>query len=298
MTFREGLTSSSNRASRGGGGGRGGMIAGGGIGGLLIVLVALFFGIDPGLLGGLTGGGSTYDTQEAPAPSTDGEVICKTAEDANTNTECRLEWTAKSLDQVWTEQLPKQAGIEYEAPGLHLFNQTVSTACGQASSNTGPFFCPADRTAYFDASFFSLPEQLGGSSDPFAQEYIVAHEFGHSIQQLEGTLGLSDYENPGADSNAVKIELQADCYGGIWAHHAAQGEDAFLEPITNEQVASAIQSTKAVGDDNIQKRSGGQVRPDQWTHGSSEQRTQAFLTGYETGSMASCDFLERGVYQQ
>lgn len=274
------------------------MIAGGGIGGLIIVLVALFFGIDPGLLGGLTGGGTSYESQQETAPSTDGEVICKTAEDANTNTECRLEWTAKSLDQVWETQLPKQAGIEYQAPQMHLFNQVVNTGCGQASANTGPFFCPADHTAYFDASFFSLLEQLGGSSDPFAQEYIVAHEFGHAIQQMEGTLGLSDYQNPGADSNAVKIELQADCYGGLWAHYAAQGENASLEPITDEQVASAVQSAMAVGDDNIQKRSGGEVRPDQWTHGSSEQRTQSFLTGYETGSMASCDFLHRGVYKQ
>ena len=126
----------------------------------------------------------------------------------------------------------------------------------------------------------------------------MAHEFGHSIQQLEGTLGLSDYENPGPDSNAVKLELQADCYGGIWAHYAAQGENAFLEPITDEQVASAVQSTQAVGDDNIQKRSGGEVRPDQWTHGSSEQRTKAFLAGYETGNMSTCDFLDRSAYKQ
>src|SRR5699024_881670 len=146
-------------------------------------------------------------------------------------------------------------------------------------------------TARSDIYTLSLHDAL-----PISQMYIVAHEFGHHVQQLEGTLGLSNYNDPGADSNAVKIELQADCYAGIWASHADKGEDALLEPITPEQVATAVDTARAVGDDNIQQRSGGEIRPDTFTHGSSQQRQDAFLTGYNEGSMASCDFLERGVY--
>ena len=146
-------------------------------------------------------------------------------------------------------------------------------------------------------SFFEQLEQLGGTNAPLAQMYIVAHEFAHHIQQLEGTLSLSNYNDPGEDSNAVKIELQADCYAGIWISQADKGDDALLEPITEEQVAGAIDTARAVGDDNIQQRSGGEVRPDLWTHGSSEQRQNAFLTGYNEGTMASCDTLGRGVYR-
>lgn len=137
---------------------------------------------------------------------------------------------------------------------------------------------------------------MGGGNGPLAQEYVVAHEFGHHIQRLEGTLGRSNYNEPGPDSDAVKIELQADCYAGIWAHYADKGPDAILEPLSDEQVADALKTTKAIGDDTIQQHSGGGVQPDSWTHGSAEQRTKAFLTGYKSGKMSQCDTLERGVY--
>lgn len=127
--------------------------------------------------------------------------------------------------------------------------------------------------------------------------YIVAHEFGHHIQKLEGTLSLSSYNEPGEDSNAVKIELQADCYAGLWAHYADKGDDALLETITEQQVTDAVNTARAVGDDNIQRRSGGEVRPDTWTHGSSEDRAQSFLAGYNSGKMEQCDTLGRGVYK-
>ncbi len=177
-----------------------------------------------------------------------------------------------------------------------IFNGSTNSGCGTASSATGPFYCPADQSAYFDTTFFDSLSNYGAHNAPFAQMYIVAHEFGHHIQQLEGTLQLSDYNDPGADSNAVKIELQADCYAGIWASHADKGEDALLEPISQQQVADAVTAAQAVGDDNIQRRSTGQVQPDAWTHGSSEQRQRAFLAGYNSGRMAECDTLGRGVY--
>lgn len=200
------------------------------------------------------------------------------------------------MDAVWQDLLPAEAGIEYTQPGLHLFQDVATSGCGRASAQTGPFYCPADTTAYFDVSFFNQLGQLGGSDAPLAQMYVVAHEFGHHIQQLEGTLGMSNYNDPGEDSAAVAIELQADCYAGLWASHADKGPDAILEPITRDQLASAIQTARAVGDDNIQRRSGGEVNPDMFTHGSSQQREEAFQRGYDSGHMSACDYLNRGGY--
>lgn len=125
----------------------------------------------------------------------------------------------------------------------------------------------------------------------------MAHEIGHHIQNLEGTLGLSDYNDPGPNSNAVKIELQADCYAGVWGHYADKGDNAFLEPITKQQVNDAITATRAVGDDNIQERTTGRVNTESFTHGSSDQRQRAFLAGYNSGKMSSCDTLDRHVYR-
>ena len=291
MTFKGGMQAGSNRFGRGG---STGAKVGGGIGGLVIVVVALIFGINPSTLTGIVdqvSGGGTGSTV-----TTEGSVACPTSDTANDSVECRLEWTGRSLDAVWSQVLPEQAGIEYQAPGGVLFTDTVNTACGFASAATGPFFCPGDGTSYFDTTFFNQLEQLGAGAGPLSQEYVVAHEWGHAIQTMEGTIGLSDYNNPGEDSMAVKIETQADCYAGLWAHHASQGEDAFLEPITDQQIRDVIQTAQAIGDDNIQRRSGGEVRPDQWTHGSSQQRAEAFMTGYQTGDMARCDTLGRGAY--
>lgn len=299
MTFRKGADYSPRSNTRSGGGGRrGGTIAaGGGIGSLLLIGLFLLMGGNPGDLGGMLGTDQSNQRQIESGDNQDALAHCNSVESANENTDCRVYFAAKSVDDVWTEVLPAEAGLEYQQGGLDIFQNTVQSGCGFASAQTGPFYCPADQTSYFDVSFFNQLEQLGGANAPFAQMYIVAHEFGHHIQQLEGTLSLSNYNQPGEDSNAVKVELQADCYAGLWAHHADKGEDAFLEPITDEQVRTAIETARAVGDDNIQRRSGGEVRPDMWTHGSSEQRQNAFLTGYREGNMAACDTLNRGVYK-
>ena len=293
MTFKGGIEASGTPATTGGG--RGGLIAGGGLGSLVLVGLFLLLGGNLGDLGGVLGGGQdptgSAGGQERPLEG------CKTSDDANTKPECRVAFTGQSVDKVWEKILPEQAGIEYKAPGRHIFTGQASTGCGAASSSTGPFYCPRDKTAYFDVSFFNQLKKLGGDNAPLAQEYIVAHEFGHNIQNLEGTLGLSDYNNPGEDSNAVKIELQADCYAGIWAHYADKGEDAMLEKITPEQVKDAVETAGAVGDDNIQRRTQGDVSPESWTHGSSEQRQKAFLSGYNEGKMSACDTLGRGKYK-
>ncbi|MCQ9342763.1 neutral zinc metallopeptidase [Corynebacterium sp. 153RC1] len=294
MTFRGGIQKTESRA-RTGGGGTGRMVAGGGIGTVLLVGLFLLMGGNPAQLDEFLGSQSGAGQQQVETSG--GLDHCQVSDQANTEADCRVEFTALSVDQMWQEILPQQAGIEYTEPGLVVFTNATQSGCGYASSKTGPFYCPADQSTYFDVSFFDQLSQYGGENTPFAQQYIVAHEFGHHIQQLEGTLRLSNYNDPGAESNAVLIELQADCYAGMWAHYADQGEDAFLEPITDAQVNDAITAARAVGDDNIQQRSTGEVRPDLFTHGTSEQRQEAFLTGYRTGQMSSCDTLGRGVYR-
>ncbi|WIM68935.1 neutral zinc metallopeptidase [Corynebacterium breve] len=289
MTFKGGIEKSSNRARTGGRGGQ--MAVGGGIGGLLMVGLFLLLGGNPADLGQITGGG------QQPQGEDPGLVHCKTTDDANKYADCRVEFTALNLDAMWEEVLPQQAGIEYEEPGLVVFEGQTQSGCGFASSNTGPFYCGGDSSAYFDVSFFDQLERLGGDNAPLAQMYIVAHEFGHHIQKLEGTIGMIDYNNPGEDSTAVKLELQADCYAGMWVNRADEDQEFALEKVTPEQVESAINTARAVGDDNIQKRSTGEVQPDLWTHGSSQQRQDAFLKGYNEGTMAACDYLETGNYR-
>lgn len=307
MTFRSG-GSLDRSVSGGSGGGMGGPIAvGGGFGSLLLVGLYLLLGGDPGALGGgggqqpqqepghnqHAGQGDEYGSDGADS----GEFAhCKTTDDANEYEDCRIIATAQSLDDIWKDILPEQAGIEYTEPGLTIFQQATQTGCGAASSQTGPFYCPQDETAYFDTSFFKMLKQMGGSDAPLSQEYVVAHEFGHHIQDLEGTLGMSNYDDPGPDSNAVKIELQADCYAGVWASRADKGDNAALEPVTEEQVATAMKTAGAIGDDHIQESQQGYVNPESFTHGTSEQRQKMFMAGYQNGTMGACDILERGAY--
>jgi len=300
MTFKSGVTPSGRGVSTSSGpsGGRGGgmpiMLGGGGLG--TVVLLVLYLLLSRG--GGLGGGPAEPGQQAQQQQQGENNLEHCSAEGAvNEYADCRAAAMADSLNAVWPTVLPEQAGIEYTEPGLRLFQNSVQTGCGNASSSTGPFYCPRDEHIYLDTSFFDQLEQLGGSSAPLSQMYVVAHEWGHHIQNLEDTLGLSNYEDPGEDSAAVAIELQADCYAGIWASQADKGENALLEPITEDQLKSAIETARAIGDDHIQQHSGQDVNPDAWTHGSSEQRQEAFLSGYNSGSMAKCDTLNRGVYK-
>ncbi len=289
MTFREGARVNPGRVSVGGGGRGPKMAIGGGIGSIVVVVLALVLGVDPSSLG--VGGDGQAATQSGPLTTLEG---CETGADANANIDCRIVFTAASLDQVWESQLPT-AGLDYLQPDVVLFSGGVNTGgCGSATSDVGPFYCPADNTAYFDSSFFQLLEsQYGSSGGPLAQEYVVAHEFGHHIQNLIGDSrrqsGLK-----GAESAAVRTELQADCYAGIWAHYAdktpAPGtNEPLLNPLTDRDIADALSAAAAVGDDHIQEQSTGSVNPDSWTHGSSTQRQQWFTTGYRSGEIASCD---------
>lgn len=289
MTFNDSIRTNPGRASSSGG--RGAMMAGGvgGLGGVVLLLLYMFMGGNPGDLGPMLGAQPGQSQQEGVDLSK-----CTTGEAANTYAECRMVATAESLDEVWGSILPQEAGIKDQQANLHLFTQAVNTGCGAATAAVGPFFCPADDTVYIDISFFDLMErQLGARNAPLSQEYIIAHEWGHHVQHVTGQTRQVDHNDTGPASQMVRMETQADCYAGVWVHHAAQSIDPesgqpFLKPPTREQISDVISATQAIGDDHIQAQQGG-VQPEAWTHGSSEQRTNWFMRGFEGGTMKSCD---------
>ncbi len=290
MSFNDNVRTDPRRASRGRRGGAGLAIGGGG--GLLLVLIAALLGVPlDGLVGGLgpDAGGTAGQELEG------GFEHCLTGADANEHVDCRIIATAESLDVVWAEQLPAGGGPAYDPPGLTIFEGSVATGCGNATSAVGPFYCPADRTTYFDVGFFDqLRERFGAGEGPLAEQFVVAHEFGHHIEHQLGLLDRAQRDPQGPESGAVRVELMADCLSGVWAHHATQAIDpesgvAFLRPLTEEDVADALSAAAAVGDDRIQEQLQGQVRPETFTHGTSEQRQSWFARGYEAGHLGSCD---------
>jgi predicted metalloprotease len=280
MTFQGGGPLDTGNVS-GGGGGRGRLALGGGAG-LIVVIVAALFGVDPGLIG-LGGDDGTSTGSTSQQTEIDQQIDSCTIEKANVDTVCRIVATTNSLDRVWSDIMPG-----YEPPQTKIFEGNVDTACGPATSDVGPFYCPGDQTAYFDPAFFDvLSDRLGGSDGPLAQEYVVAHEYGHHIEYLTGALDKGQRQgSAGPTSGSVRIELQADCLAGVWAFHADKGPDAMLAPLTQQQIGDVIQTAKAIGDDAI---GGDSSNPEGWTHGSSEQRVRWFNVGYERGDAATCD---------
>jgi predicted metalloprotease len=262
-----------------------------GVGAIVVFLIAQFTGVD---LSGIVGGGNGLTTIQQEGESVDAAPECRTGRDANLRVECRMEGAAESLDAYWTSEA-RSLGISYTSPEFFLFQDSTDTSCGQASAATGPFYCPPDRAVFLDTAFYDdLQSQYGSSSGPLAQMYVVAHEWGHHIQQLQGSFANTDRSGTGASSGSVRVELQADCYAGAWVGDAATTKDAngetFFEPITRSQITDALSAASAVGDDSIQERATGRVDPDSFTHGSSEQRQRWFLRGYQQGA-TSCDTL-------
>lgn len=290
MTFNPNSQLDSSQVSRGGGGARRGgpVVVGGGIGGIvLLVIGVILFG--PDILFQQQAGPS--QTQGQPGESL--ESKCQTGQDANEDVECRVVGTVNSLNAYWPTGAA-QLGVEYRNPAVQLTSGSWQTGCGQGNSNMGPFYCPADETAYFDVSFFDLMrQQLGAKEGPLPEEYVVAHEFGHHIQNLTGDIARTSDGQTGPQSNAVRTELQADCFAGVWARNAAEttgeGGEPFLQPLTDEDIEAALGTASAIGDDHIQETSGGRVTPENFTHGSSEQRMTWFKRGYDTGDPKRCN---------
>ncbi len=290
MTFRGDAQFDTTRVRRGGGGARGGAIAlgGGGLITVLLFVVSSFLGID------LTGLGSAI--QQDPSQGSGGgtEVVGCSGDDANdpANYDCRMEGGADSLSAYWSGVFA-QNSLEYREPSVMLYSGQVSTACGNASSEVGPFYCPGDEQIYIDTTFFDLMrDRFGASGGSLSQLYVLGHEWGHHVQQLTGDLQRVNPQDTGPSGSAVRSELQADCYAGAWIAAASQtpdqdGGDPVLVQPTQAELQDALDAAAAIGDDSIQSSSGGGVNPETWTHGSSQQRQTWFANGYQQG-VAAC----------
>jgi uncharacterized protein len=269
----------------------GGRVAIGG-GGLIGLIVALLLGLNQ--LGGGSSDNSTFPgMDQVQGQDSDLRQECQTGADANTKQDCRVVAVVNSVQEFWSTELPRH-GTEYRRSPTHLFSGATDTGCGQATSEVGPFYCPPDATVYIDLDFYhELQSRFGARGGPFAQAYVLAHEYGHHVQDLLGTLDRARGDQQGADSGSVRVELQADCYAGIWANHATStpGPDGspLVQQLTREDIADGLDAAAAVGDDRIQQETQGQVNPESWTHGSSAERQRWFLTGYQTGDLQRCD---------
>jgi predicted metalloprotease len=277
MTFNPNAKIDSSRTRRRGR--TGGIVAGGGVVGVVaLFLISQLLGVD---LTGLAGGGSSGGSDEAIAN-------CETGADANENLDCLIASAGDSIDTYWAGQV-----TDYRPTNVILFTGQSNTGCGGATSAVGPFYCPADEKIYIDTAFFDdLRNRFGSSGGPLAEMYVLAHEWGHHIQNISGTMAGLDTQTTGPESDGVRLETQADCYAGAWAGEASTVPDdsgtPFLQEITSEQLADALSAAAAVGDDRIQESATGQVNPETWTHGSAEQRQKWFTTGFENGPEA-CD---------
>lgn len=262
-------------------------VGGGGLGLLAIVLIGQLFGVD---LTGVLGDGSGLDAGAGSGGSDQGTALtqCATGSQANTDIDCRMQAAATSLDAYWS-----QAVQGYTQPQLVIFDTSTNTGCGGATTAVGPFYCPTDQTVYIDTAFYGqLKTRFGATGGPLAQLYVVAHEWGHHIQNITGITKGLDLRATGASSDSVRLELQADCFAGAWVGAAQSTKDEngvpFLEPVTTSEIADALDAAASVGDDRIQQATQGQVTPESFTHGTSAQRDHWLSVGLAQGPQA-CD---------
>jgi uncharacterized protein len=283
MRFRPGARLDTGQVEDRRGMGGGGLALGGG--GLGAVGVLIYLAIT--LLGGGNAGdvlnnldGQTVSQQPA------GQVLgqdCQTGADANERQDCRIVGDINSIQAYWKKTLDG-----YTPVNTVFFTGQTSTGCGYASSDVGPFYCPVDKKVYIDLGFLDqLSSRFGADVGPLTEAYVLAHEYGHHVQDLSGILDRIGNDRQGPNSAAVKSELQADCLAGVWMNHAEQ--TGYIQGITQQDLNDALSAAAAIGDDRIQSQTQGQVNPETWTHGSSEQRTQWLTTGYRSGDPDHCN---------
>jgi hypothetical protein len=264
----------------------GGLAVGGGGLGLAVLVVYLLFAV-LGSEGGL-GQLAPLEDQRVGQGDTPSEVSteCQTGEDANTRQDCRIVAVVNSVQKFW-DGVFARSGKQYPFADTVFFTGQINTGCGLASSQVGPFYCPPDQLVYIDLDFFDELQSRFGAGGDFAQAYVLAHEYGHHVQNQLGVLDSIRGDRQGPESKAVRAELQADCYAGVWAANAVS--TGLIEQLTQADVNEGLDAASAVGDDRIQEQTQGQVTPETWTHGSSEQRRRWFSRGYENGKPAACD---------
>jgi predicted metalloprotease len=290
MRFRRGAKLDPGQVTdlRGSRVGAGGLAVGGGGLGIAAIVVYLLFTLLSGGEGGLGQLGPLDNTQvgQSATPS-DVRRVCRRGEVANERDDCRIVGVVNSVQRFWGDVF-QGSGKRYQDVNTVFFTDQVQTGCGFATSDVGPFYCPADKLVYIDLGFFDeLESRFGASAGPFVQAYVIAHEYGHHVQDQLGGLDSIRGSRQGPESKAVRSELQADCYAGVWAANAVQ--TGLLEQIPRSDINEGLDAAAAIGDDRIQAQTQGQVNPETWTHGSSEQRRRWFSRGYEQGKPAACD---------
>ena len=253
-------------------------VGGGGIIGLIVLVFSLLNG----------GGGGDLTAPTPGGPTSDLSAECQTGEDANQREDCRIVGVVNSVQAFWEQRLPG-----YQRASTVFFTGGTNTGCGSATSAVGPFYCPLDQKIYIDLGFYDdLRSRFGAQGGVFAEAYVIAHEYGHHVENLRGVLERGRSRETGPQSPGVRVELQADCLAGMWARGAV--DTGFIEELTEVDIQDGLDAASAIGDDRIQEQAQGQVNPESWTHGSSEQRQKWFLTGYRSDLISGCDTFAAG----